>query len=199
MGECRYFPYFIVCYFGKEREGMIRMREPFPLEASSERPSPRLRAAPVVMPTSKDFRQGYTCRFIPVGHAAHEVFQVDPPHEFDAVTSSKGEAGVIGPCPRCHIIRAVTCHFSTWNEPRSSNWTGSPRASPTASPYTASRSVLIAPPGEYSFCIIVPEKEIADKADSFFGKGNKNRREAAEVILFTYDFRIISPIFLFSR
>lgn len=96
---------------GRNARGMIRMREPFPLEASSERPSPRLRAAPVVMPTSKDFRQGYTCRFIPVGHAAHEVFQVDPPHEFDAVTSSKGEAGVIGPCPRCHIIRAVTCHF----------------------------------------------------------------------------------------
>ena len=40
------------------------MREPFPLEASSERPSPRLRAAPVVMPTSKDFPSGVYLPFL---------------------------------------------------------------------------------------------------------------------------------------
>ena len=71
-------------------------------------------------------------------------------------------------------------------------------ASPTASPYTASRSVLIVPPGEYSFCIIVPEKEIADKAGGFFGKGNKNRRKAVkDILLLLMIFRIISPMFLF--
>ena len=42
------------------------------------------------------FVRGILAVFIPVGHAAHEVFQVDPSHEFDAVASGKGEAGVIG-------------------------------------------------------------------------------------------------------
>ena len=112
MGECRYFPYFIVCYFGKEREGDDThegavsigsfIGEAFSAAEGGSRGHAYIEGFSV---------RGILAVFIPVGHAAHEVFQVDPPHEFDAVASGKGEAGVIGPCSRFHVVRAVTCHF----------------------------------------------------------------------------------------